>query len=163
MISVVLISNEQPAILISAESFQTYDIFEKSITGVIDLIAYECTYSLITGAIVNYSVNSSFSPVTNVRIRQKRAQTKNGTYELASPLQYDLSNYRPKSTNFTYDDEIGGFAVSHILFILILLVFSFLAFMFLYMGYIGSNYPIFENMYFALVFIFDWSVEEIQE
>ena len=114
MISAVLISNAQPDILISAESFQTYDIFEKYITGVIDLIAqptYDYTYSPITGASVNYSVNSSFSPVTNVRIRQKRAQTKNGTYEWASPLQYDLSDYRPKSTNFTYDNDIGGFAI----------------------------------------------------
>ena len=30
-------------------------------------------------------------------------------------MQYDLSNYRPKSTNFTYDG-IGGFAVYPSLF-----------------------------------------------
>ena len=114
MIYSALISNEQPDVLISAESFATYDIFEEFITNVIAGVSqpyYYYTYSPLTGQPLNYSVNNSFSPITNVRIRQKRAVTKNNSYEWESPLTYDKTTYGSDSLNFTYDSSIGGFAI----------------------------------------------------
>lgn len=113
MISSVLMSDEQPDILVTAKSFQTYDIFEKFILAVIDQISVPKYYyitSPVTGETVKYEVMSSITPVTNVRIRQKRAKLIPGTFEWESPIQYDRSTYGT-DTNFTYDPSIGGFAI----------------------------------------------------
>lgn len=113
IISQVLASTAQPDVLIDIRSQDVVSMFSLYTPLVISKIAkpyYYYVNSPVNGSVTLFSLNNTFTPVTNVRIRQKRAKTiANDSFIWVSPLTYDTSTYGP--LNYKYDDFIDSFAV----------------------------------------------------